>query len=273
MENQRLRLDDFAPALVRACAELARTLSEIHRAVVPSVIALSDTLRRTSEAVAPYLQAFARFSQTVDAVNATGWVPHRSLPLGEVLSLSDDVPRLDTYIDAYYEKHWIGMRQDITSRLSGYAVDDETKATFEEAFEAHENGHYRCVCRVLFPEIERMIRSKFNVVEIGESLSRRKIGNVLNGTTLKDVIAGDPLAYSRFRLLAQHVYERVEDEDLERVERESTPNRHAALHGLVTYSTKKHSINTILISDFMLELFSSIDPSRVQSVVPRVSQN
>ena len=274
MESQRVQSEDLVPALVSVGIEAGRTLSEFQRMLAPFSKTVSDSLRQLSEVirpVLPHLVAFARFSRIVDAVGCTGWVPHRSVPLNKVEPLINDVTSLEKYLASYYEQHWTYIRQDISSRLHGYHVDDETRDTFREALEAHDNGHYRCVCRVLFPEIERSIRSRFNVVEIGTNLSRRKIRDVLNGTTLGEVITGDPLAYSRFRLLVQHVYEHVDGEGVQKVEEISTPNRHAALHGLVTYSTKKHSINMILMFDFMLEFFSSIDPARVHSARNRRS--
>ena len=272
MENHKTRSDDLLPALVSVCIEVGRTLSEFERALAPLAKALSDTLHQVSRLVQPalpYVVAFARFSRIVDGVGGTGWVPHRSVPLNEIEPLIEDESKLDEYLASYYEQHWTAIRQDIVSRLDGYHVDDETRNTFREALDAHEDGHYRCVCRVLFPEIERSIRSRFDVVEIGKSLSKRKIGDVLNGTTLGEVITGDPLAYSRFRLLVQHVYEHVDNEGVQRIENVAVPNRHAALHGLVPYSTKKHSINMILMSDYMLEFFSSIEPARVHGAIDR----
>ena len=38
--------------------------------------------------------------------------------------------------------------------ISSYNITSEAKATFREALDAHEAGLYRCVCRVLFPEIQ-----------------------------------------------------------------------------------------------------------------------
>lgn len=270
MEDRRIQPEDLVPALVSACTTAGRTLSEFERTLAPAAEALSNTLRQVSAVirpVLPYFVAFARFSRIVDAIGGTGWVPHRSVPLKQIEALIDDVPRLDEYFASYYEQHWTDVRQDIVSRLDGYHVDDETRDTIREAFEAHEYGHYRCVCRVLFPEVERSIRSRFNVVEVGRSLSKRKITDVFNGTTLGEVINGDPLSYRRFRLLVQHVYERLDSTSVQKIKDVSTPNRHAALHGLVTYSTKKHSINMILMADFMLEFFSSIDPARVHGAI------
>lgn len=247
MATRNPRPNDLRPTLGTACAHLGRELSELHRTVTPFVERVSEALHRTNQAVAPILAAIAQFSRIVDAVRATGWVPHRSLSLEEVASMAHDIPRLAQHIESHYLDRWTEIRRDITTRLRGYIGDDETIATFEEAFDAHDRGHYRCVCRVLFPEIERTIRLTFGVVDIGESLSRGKIEEVVNMTTLEEAVAGDPLAYSRFGLVAGHVYERVGPKDLGRVKSEWTPNRHAALHGLLIYSTKKHSINTIQI--------------------------
>jgi hypothetical protein len=46
----------------------------------------------------------------------------------------------------------------IQKRAVKFDIDDEAKASLVEALEAHQNGHYRAVCRPLLPEIERAAR-------------------------------------------------------------------------------------------------------------------
>lgn len=47
-----------------------------------------------------------------------------------------------------------------------------------------------------------------------------------------------------------------DEEARQRLVRDPIPNRHAALHGLVVYSTRQNSLNVIFIGDYVFELIS-----------------
>ena len=74
------------------------------------------------------------------------------------------------------------MREHIENRLAGYKIDAEAKATFREALDAHESGLHRCVCRVLFPEIERVLFTKlFGGILGGKGITYDKYISTLAG--------------------------------------------------------------------------------------------
>ena len=141
------------------------------------------------------------------------------------------------------------------SRLADYHIDDEARATFREALSAHEAGHYRCVCRVLFPEIERMIGAG--------RVGLKQMLEELTGT-------GDPASfafrerfgYVLFGRLVNHAYEQVNEDEREGFERDPVPNRHAAMHGLVPYSTHKHSVNMLILMDYVFRILPPIKDSQ-----------
>ena len=151
------------------------------------------------------------------------------------------------------------IRCDIVSHLETYRIDEATKATFKEALDAHENGHYRSVCRVLFPEIEKTIRTRFTDGKIGHSISRRIIESTINTADIRHLILDNPLNIILFRKFSKHAYRNVYDSNLEEIKIDDSPNRHAAMHGLVDYSSKKNSINMIVMADYILHFLSSID--------------
>ena len=53
------------------------------------------------------------------------------------------------------------------------------------------------------------------------------------------------------------LFSRVDEDDLQRVEQDPVPNRHAAMHGFVSYSSPQNSLNTIFVADYMFRLIGS----------------
>ena len=148
-------------AAVRTAEEAVRPvatqLTEALRQLEFSLSPFLGRLKEWSDALAPHLQAFAEWNRAVDALNEVGWLAYRSVPFRYVEECGNDLPLLDRSLANYYRTRWSEIREDLESRLEDYHIDDEAKETFREALSAHEAGLYRCVCRVLFPEIERVI--------------------------------------------------------------------------------------------------------------------
>ena len=86
------------------------------------------------------------------------WVPNHTTPFGLVAECGNDETKLQTSLLAYYTDNWSEVRARLESRVSSLDIDDEAKATFREALDAHATGLYRCVSRLLFPELERAFR-------------------------------------------------------------------------------------------------------------------
>ena len=113
------------------------------------------------------------------------------------------------------------------------------------ALSAHEAGLYRCVCRVLFPEIERVI---------GTGRVRKKgIEKLMGERDLAELAFREPFGYVSFSRFVNHAYEQVKA-DRRRFERDPVPNRHAAMHGLVPYKTHKHSMNMLILTDYVFQI-------------------
>ena len=88
-----------------------------------------------------------------------GWVPNHTTPFDLVAECRDDEAKLQASLLTYYIDNWGEVRAGLEARMSSHGVDDEAKATFREALDAHEAGLYRAVSRVLFPEFERVFRA------------------------------------------------------------------------------------------------------------------
>ena len=204
------------------------------------------------QAAAKQLSSQVRRAQAFDEA---GWLPHHSTPLDRVKQCAGDSEAVHLFLSAYYEERWPNVRRDIEDRLTGYRLDAEAKAAFREALEAHGASLYRCVCRLLFPEIERVTRRELH----GDSMER-----ITSQKALRDLAARLPasvmepggfLGLNLFDRLSNHVYEAASDEEArQRLARDPIPNRHAAVHGLVVYSTMQNSLNAIFITDYIFQL-------------------
>lgn len=180
-----------------------------------------------------------------------GWLPYHTVPFQIVDECGDDLDLLDSRFSEYYRTRWSEIRDDMESRLEDYHIDDEAMETFREALVAHEAGLYRCVCRVLFPEIERTIGAGFR--------SKRLIEKLTGTGDLADYAFRELFGYVLFGRLVKHVYESGTRESLER---DPVPNRHAAMHGLVSYSTHKHSMNMLILTDYIFQILHQVSGSR-----------
>ena len=244
----------YVEPLAEAIEPVAIQLSTVIQQLAVSLGPFCERPRELSEAWAPHLAKWAEFAlllpsgANVDALNEVGWLPYHSAPFHYISECGDDLDLLDTGFSEYYRTHWSEIRDDMESRLEGYHIDDEARGTFREALAAHEAGLHRCVCRVLFPEIERMV---------GAGLRSKRLLEKLTGTgDLADYAFRERFGYVLFGRLVKHVYESGRRE---KFERDPVPNRQAAIHGLVSYSTHKHSMNMLILTDYIFQILPQDD--------------
>lgn len=149
------------------------------------------------------------------------------------------------------------MRRDIENRFDAYRLDEEAKATFHEALEAHEAGLYRSVCRLLFPEIERVARREMHGDKVSRITNQRALRDLAARLPISVVIPSGFHGWKLFDRFSNHLYEDVSNEEVRRrLASDPVPNRHAAMHGLVVYSTMQNSLNAIFIAEYFFQLIS-----------------
>ena len=188
--------------------------------------------------------------------------------------------RLQTSLLAYYTDNWPEVRARLESRVSSLDIDDEAKATFREALDAHEGGLYRCVSRLLFPEFERVFRGALFEGRAGQiqyhEFVTKLTGDAAN-LELADFLTAGIQDMVLFKYLTEGVrnshasgnhsgcaapkYEPglavgVDDTNLERAKQSPIPTRHAVAHGLVPYSSQQSSLNAIFIADYVFSVVS-----------------
>ena len=90
---------------------------------------------------------FAEFVKLGDAeyLMKQGWVPHYTTPFNLVSDCGQDSAKLLETLLAYYADNWTEIRAQLEARFASLNCDEETKATLQEALEAHQGGLYRCV--------------------------------------------------------------------------------------------------------------------------------
>jgi len=210
----------------------------------------------TAERIQPFLEELHERHRIGNALNEVGWLPHHSVPYRIVVECEGDPARLDRRVDDYYRTRWNEIRDHMESGLEYHHIDNEARAAFREALSAHEAGLYRGICRTLFPEIERMIGA-------GNVGSRKMLDKLLEeskdpaGRAFREIY--NPVLFDR---LVRHAYERVVTEDERaRFEQDPVPNRHAAVHGLVTYSTHKHSMNMLILAEYVFRILRPVEDS------------
>ena len=232
-------------------------LMEPFRPLIQSIERVSQALAPVLEAIAPFIENFARYNKFIDLVRRTGWLPYYTVPVDYVEEYGDDIYLLESRLTDFYEKHQEHIRQDIESRLENYRITDQTKGTFREALSAHNAGHYRCVCRVLFPEIDKEFRIHFFNNTAGAISSKKMLEELTNRGPLESFLPREAYGWMLFDLLIDHLYESVNDSNRAKYEGDDVPNRHASIHGLVSCSTFKHSMNMIIMADYIFQVLTS----------------
>ena len=219
---------------------------------------------------------------TAESLFMRGWVPNRTTPFDLITECGDDDTKLRILLLAYYTDNWPEVRMCLESHMSSYNVDDEAKATFREALDAHEHGLYRCVSRLLFPEFERAFRGALFEEQAGPI----RYHDFVKGLTgeagnpkLADFLFAGIQDMVLFKYLTEGVryngalddqsgcavpkYEPglaigVNKENVEQARCSPIPTRHAVAHGLVAYSSQQSSLNAIFIADYVFSVVSRV---------------
>ena len=221
---------------------------------------LATNLRNSSLGpVTEFSRKLEKLRRHNDVLDKSGWLPHYSTPFGLVDDCDTDSEALHRRLLHFYEERWSEVRQEIEFRLAGYELDDEAKATFREALDAHESRLYRCVCRVLPPEIERIARIELHDHKGKKKSSQPELGKLAGTLPVSSIKPRGFRALNLLRRLENHLYKSVRpDKDLYRFEQDPVPNRHAAVHGLVVYSSPQNSLNSIFMTEYIFQVISAL---------------
>lgn len=242
------------PPWVHETAAVIRGLSLVAERDAPKVAAALEACRPFAEA----LQTLQREKAKADQLEAAGWLPHATSPF-HLIDGTMSVAEVGAVAEAHYRDRWDEVRDALLARVAGHRVDEEARATFDEAVRAHGHGLYRTVPRLLFPEMERVVRRELLRREFGSGASLKELFRQMDGLSLSEVLPDGWAYHALFERLAEHLYEDVKSaEQLERVRLDPVPNRHAAVHGLVVYATAQTSLNAIVMAEYVLGLVAAL---------------
>jgi hypothetical protein len=216
-------------------ALLAKAVASIQLTMPPAILRLAEAAAQAA------------------SLEEAGLLPHLTTPWNLVSKEISTADRRQRVLD-YYAENWGAVEADFAAHVLEYRIDDEAKSVFSEALACHREGLYRAAVRTLFPEMERVYRSAFEIEPHGHAVSLIDLRETGGALPVGVLLEFQP-TLSLFHKLDQHIYERVKSpEQVARCAEDPVPNRHAALHGLVVYSTQEHSLNTLIMADFVFYL-------------------
>ena len=259
-------LTQLQDSLVRSQMEAANTFSSAFSQITQG-LARSFSLPNLFESpftgllrsLPPLVNPKARVAEEL------GWVVHRTLPTTVLEDASED--NLDEAIMTYYKERWAEVRREIELATSGYLIDEDSKDTMSQILSAHEYGLYRLVPVAIMVEIERATRVHLYGELVGRHLDIKgkivdEIGE-LPISAFQDITSG----IIQHETLENHLYEHIDDNgDRSQFAENPIPNRHAAIHGLVPYSTEKSSLNSIFLADFVLQMITEMKREKIAEI-------
>ena len=159
------------------------------------------------------------------------------------------------------------VRREIELATSGYLIDEDSKETMSQILSAHEYGLYRLVPVAIMVEIERAVRVHLHGELVGRHLDiKEKIVDEIGElpiSAFQDITSG----IIQLETLENHLYEHIDDDgDRSQFAGNPIPNRNAAIHGLVPYSTEKSSLNSIFLADFVLQMITEIKREKIAEI-------
>lgn len=261
------------PEVLKQIAEVQRQWKAI-KAQAPEWLAeLSETVRLISKNWAtiraqidevwkpmqPIFAEIARSGAECKRIEEAGWLPHYTTPFAALATCENDDEAVHRVIEAHYRDNWAEVSAAFLDHLATYDLEEESKATFQEVLEAHGHGLYRLSARSLFPEIERVARQEVHGGALVMMTSQHELRKLAEQLSPGETVPGGMYAMSLFQKFFYHLYENTKtDEQLEVVAANAVPNRHASLHGLLSYGSARSSVNALIMTDFIFQIVCAL---------------
>jgi hypothetical protein len=246
------RLDQLGSAMKKAADDWARAMEPTSELLRQAAEGYRQSLDQLREAFRPFVEHAAK----LETVAAAGWLPHQTMPFSAIHS-GDAPEAVGILIEEHYRTQWAEAELDLSAQVAALRIDDEAKATFEEALTAHKHGLFRVAPRLLFPELERVSRKELKIPPNEPNVSQRLLRE--SGWHLPAGLVA-PVGFDALRFmeaLSEGLYATVQSEDeIQAAKLSPVPNRHAAIHGRVSYATSQTSLNMIFMAAFMFELIT-----------------
>lgn len=232
----------------------ARVFEEI---TAPSRL-IAEGLHAALSATSPFIEGMARMQRMGAFLQASGWLPHYTFPFSSVDGFENDVVGFNKAITEHYEIEWKKTKEAMLKNIEACLLEKESKEVFAEAIKAHETGLYRSVIRLLFPEIERISRIDHHGNKMDGIASVPELRKAAGGLTANTVTFQPYFSLEFFGRLVEHVYVKVDKDNVRKFLDDPVPNRHAALHGHVTYNSEQSSLNMLFMADYIFQVISAL---------------
>jgi hypothetical protein len=236
-------------------------IAGVHSSIVDSLDRLLDIARSIKAWVEANREPIARLIDwagnswtRAKALEESGWLPHYTQP-DDLFPPAVDAATAHQLLERHYRENWCAIEAQFQQRLDAYVFDEEAKACFREALTAHGHGLYRSVPRLLFPEIERLSREHLQELFVDSTVitSLREPRERAEDLGFSNLFRSGVFSLRIYSKFATHLYARVKTADeLVAAQLDPVPNRHAALHGLVTYSSMQSSLNALIMAEFAM---------------------
>src|SRR3546814_844798 len=196
-----------------------------------------------------------------ELIEQAGWLPHASIP-PELIADAKDVEDAGLRLEKFFRENWPQVSEDLRRSVHASDADAEAREAFNECIRAHSLGLYRVAPTLLFPHIERVTRTALLPNAMGASAATvlfEAVGELGPSEFTMPGVSGVRL-YSK---LAEHLYKQVRTPDeVEAARLDPVPNRHAVLHGRVSYTSEKSSLNMLIMTNFIFDAVSKVERER-----------
>jgi hypothetical protein len=255
-------------AIQRSITAFANEHEEQWRLTAASVTKFANSFFTAAKTAAEYYQAnlepLFRYHAKLARISEAGWLPHPSSPASMIPD--ENEIDIDDLMERHYRENWLDVKSKFLDGVARCDIDQEAKDTFVEALCAHEQGLFRSTCRTLFPEIERVVRTELLDGSLNSIASMKDLQRVAGQIGLSELRSHRLSGMALYSRLVDHIYVPAHTaEEVAKLSRDRVPNRHAAMHGLVTYKSMQNSINMLIMADFMFHVVSATKANRHRS--------
>lgn len=242
------------PPVLLPIAWAANDLANSLQTLTDTARAIRDWVEANQEPIGRMIDWAGRSWTRAAIMEQTGWLPHYTQP-DDLFPVGMDGAAGHVRLDRHYRENWPIIEAHFRERLATYEFDGEAKACFSEALTAHGLGLYRTPPRLLFPEIERLTRKHLaDLIDNPSAItSLREPRAKAEDLGFSNLFRSGVFSLRIYKKFASHLYAPVLTPDaLEAARADPVPNRHAALHGLVVYSSMQSSLNALIMAEFAM---------------------
>ncbi|MEM5543674.1 hypothetical protein WNY61_13090 [Sulfitobacter sp. AS92] len=250
-------LADLSGAWTKQARELTVALQGVQKRIEADAKKIQKAFENVRVSWQPIFAEHQKHQKAKDSLRqAPGLLPHATTPWD--LFDEDKPDKFGPLVAEFYETNWDTVEEQFQRDLQDYNVGEEAKRAMHDALKCHRHGLFRSVVLTLLPYVEMEFRKAFEIEVGGNAASLQELRNIV-WKMPAGIVLSHTAPLDLLEILDAHLYDKVKTaEALARFEADEIPNRHAAIHGLIEYSTHQNSINTLIVADYVFFLISQL---------------